>query len=303
MRRHFLLFFILCCGWSAWGQTAGANPFELRHRLPKVIASADTAGRGPVNPFDVVPHRPPAVAVTALERDAGPSARPEFWRPELPRGKSIGKATLFWVLVVIFAFLAFSIALNRTAVERAWRGFLGDNALAVAQREASGLVGATPYFLLYGNFLLNAGFFIFLIVRTLRSDLFNNFGFLLLCMVFAFGVFLSKHLLLGLLRALFDVESEVRRYNFLIIIFNCVLGLFLVPFNFVIAFAAEAYRDFLVFWTLGLVMVFYAYRSLRAARIGVKFLAADQFHFLLYLCSVEIAPVLLLVKLAALPSI
>jgi hypothetical protein len=54
----------------------------------------------------------------------------------------------------------------------------------------------------------------------------------------------------------------------------------------------------LVFWVLGLVSIFYIYRSLRALNIGSKFLVSDQFHFLLYLCTVEVAPVVLLAKLA-----
>lgn len=87
------------------------------------------------------------------------------------------------------------------------------------------------------------------------------------------------------------------------IIFNCVLGLFLVPFNFMIALGAESfYQGLLVFWVLGLVSIFYIYRTLRALNIGSKFLAGDQFHFLLYLCTVEVAPILLLTKFASMQS-
>ena len=72
-----------------------------------------------------------------------------------------------------------------------------------------------------------------------------------------------------------------------------------VPFNFFIAFSAKGdYQLLLVFWMLGLVAIFYAYRALRSAGIGSKILNSSPFHFLLYLCAVEIAPVLLLVKLA-----
>ncbi|MGI9158546.1 MAG: DUF4271 domain-containing protein [Saprospiraceae bacterium] len=36
--------------------------------------------------------------------------------------------------------------------------------------------------------------------------------------------------------------------------------------------------------------------------MGAKFLAGNQFHFLLYLCTVEIAPVAILVKLVLLQT-
>ncbi|MBK8428073.1 MAG: DUF4271 domain-containing protein [Lewinellaceae bacterium] len=123
----------------------------------------------------------------------------------------------------------------------------------------------------------------------------------MICIVGGAAMFLSKHVILAIVRYLFQVEAEVNRYNFLVIIFNCVLGLFLVPFNFMIALGAENfYQGLLVFWVLGLVSIFYIYRSLRALNIGGKFLVGDQFHFFLYLCTVEAAPVLL-TKLAMMP--
>ena len=271
------------------GQNA-ANPFELRYRLPKEAVAGTVSAA--VNPFDVVAHRMPGAAKGLSENSIEP------FRPFsiLPRGGGLSTRALFFMLIAMFGFLTFAIAFKRGIVAKAWRGFLNENALLLAQREASGLVGSTPYYLLYGSFVLNAGMFIFLVIRYFRNEVFNNFPFLLLCITGAAAMFLFKHFLLELVGWLFPVRKEIRRYNFLIIIFNCVLGLFLVPFNLLLAFATDL-RDLLVFWTLGLVAIFYAYRALRSSAIGVKILATDQFHFLLYLCTVEIAPVLLLLKL------
>lgn len=295
IRPAFLCLLFTVIAATAGGQTA-ANPFELKHRLPKIAANGVPAGiSGPVNPFDVVAHRPPGAAKVLAE-----NATQEF-RPSrlLPRhGDTLSGLSLFGILAVIFALMSLSVAANRKSVEKAWRGFLNENGLTVAQREASGFVGTTPYLLLYGSFLLNAGMFMFLVVRVFRKDSFNNMPFVLICMALAGILFISKHLLLQAAGWLFPVEKEVRRYNFLIIIFNCVLGLFLMPFNFLLAFAKDDYKEFLVFWTLGLVAVFYLYRAFRSSRISTKFLADHQFHFLLYLCAVEIAPVFLVIKLA-----
>ncbi len=276
----------------------GGNPFELKNRLPKEVAVTGVVPEGsamPVNPFDVAAHRPPGAAKVLAENVTRP------FRPSrlLPRyGDTLSNLTLFGILAVIFTLMTLSVAANRKSVSRAWRGFLNENGLTVAQREAAGFVGITPYLLLYGSFLLNAGMFLFLIMRIFRKESFNNLPFFFICMAVAAVIFLSKHLMLNATGWLFPVEKEVRRYNFLIIIFNCVLGLFLMPFNFMLAFAQGDYKEFLLFWTLGLVVIFYLYRALRSSRISTKFLADNQFHFLLYLCAVEIAPVLLVVKLA-----
>jgi hypothetical protein len=287
---------------ASWGQKA-ASPFDLRHRLPlTTLLPADSSSDNSEasSPFDLVPHRPPGASRVLSENATEP------FRPfsVMPRGGGLSNGMLFGVLMAMFMVLTLSVAANRGAVGKAWRGFLNDNALALAQREATGLVGSTPYYLLYLNFLLNAGLFIFLVTRFFKKETFNNLPFLLVCVLGGAALFLFKHLIISFLRYLFPIQAEMARYNFLMVIFNCVLGLFLVPFNFLIAFGGGGgeYQGLFVFWTLGLVAIFYAYRSLRAFNVGSKFLGTDLFHFLLYLCTVEIAPVLLLVKLARLQS-
>lgn len=293
-KLSFVLVFVSFCA-VAHGQNA-ANPFELLHRLSKEVLAAEGISLPPANPFDVMAHHPPIASESLGENNT------DAFNPfaVLPRGSGLSGSVLAAILLTAFAFLTFSVASNRNAVGKAWAGFLHDNGFSVAQREASGYVGTTPYYLLYGNFLFNAGIFVFLVTRVFQREAFNNFLFLLICLGGAAAAFLSKHLMLRIMRALFPVDAEVRKYNFLIIIFNCVLGLFLVPFNLFIAFSAKAGSQqlLLVSWMLGLVAIFYAYRSLRASSIGLKFLTQSPFHFLLYFCTVEIAPVLLLVKLA-----
>jgi hypothetical protein len=298
MVRQFLFWLVLggFCA-SAQGQNA-SNPFELFHRLRPEVLAAEGIVLVPTNPFDVVPHRAP-IATEALAEN-----KTEAFKPfaVLPRGGGLSGGVMAALMLAAFAFLTFSVAANRSSVAKAWGGFLHDNGFSVAQREASGFVGITPYYLLYGNFLFNAGIFVFLVTRVFQKENFNNIWFLLICLAGAAAAFLSKHVMIGIVRTLFPVETEMRKYNFLIIIFNCVLGLFLVPFNLLIAFSTKVSSQqlLLVSWMLGLVAIFYAYRSLRASAIGAKFLTQSPFHFLLYLCTVEIAPLLLLVKLALL---
>lgn len=304
---QLLFFFLMAAGLSA--QQRPLNPFDITGRLSKHMLAGNPALVSPDNavaavlpdsarnPFNIVVHRTPGVA-----RGISESIERTFRPLEvLPTGDALSNTFIFWFLVALVAFLSFSVATKRGVVIKAWRGFLNDNALNLAQREASGFTGNTPYLLLYVSFLLNAGVFIFLIARFFNQKAFNNLGFLAVCLAGSGVLLLSKHALLRFVGWIYPVAAEVRRYNFLITIFNCVLGLFLLPFNFLVAFVRD-YGGFMVFWTLGLAAVFYAYRSVRAAAIGQKFLSGHLFHFLLYLCTVEIAPVVILVKLAMLAS-
>ncbi|MBK8555629.1 MAG: DUF4271 domain-containing protein [Lewinellaceae bacterium] len=288
----FLLLGLFMSTGSLFGQQA--NPFDLQYRLPE---TARIAPEGTGNPFDLVPHKVPGADLSLVETVAAKgTVGPVF---QLPQRNTLAPGAMFGILVVVLIFFTIAVGVDRATVGKAWRSFLNENALTIAQRDALGLAGNTPYFLLYANFLLNAGIFIFLIVQALSSSAYNNFMFLLICFGIALGVFLSKHLMIRLASWLLPIKTEAKRYNFLITIFNCVLGLFLVPFNFLIAFLLD-YKDFLVFWVIGLAILFYGYRSVRAISIGSSFLAGHQFHFLLYLCTVEIAPLLILIKLTML---
>ena len=287
MHKYPILWLLLLIFYvPGWSQDT-VNPFELRHRLAVVTEGEDLLG-----PFDMVRHRPPGATEEFVEMTRKPTLPLDRLRN---RGK-LSNPALFSILVGGLLFFTFAVGSNRAAVGRAWRSFLNENALSIAQRDATGLAGNTPYYMLYANFLINAGIFAFLMVQSLNEDeAFNNGLFLLLCMGLSAVVFLSKHILLYLVGVLFPVKSEVQRYNFLITIFNCVLGLFLVPFNFLIAFLLE-YKDFLLFWAVGLALIFYGYRTFRAMFIGSKYLSGNQFHFLLYLCTVEIAPLVIFIK-------
>ncbi len=282
---------------NLFGQATGApSPFDLTHRLPKELLATTATGENVFkNPFDVRPHLAPGAEKNSLvKKTEGKSFIKSIG---LPKGQSSSKTFLFWALVVTLFFLAFSISVNRSAVVKAWRGFLNNSSLTMAHRESLTQSGAIPYLLLYINFLLNAGVFLFLILRSFKGENFNNPAMLAVC-VFAIGLIFSfKHLLLRLVGWLFPVAAEVNRYNFTIVVFNCVLGFFLMPFNFLIAFSGD-FQSFLIFWTIGLVAIFYGYRILRSILIGSKFLVGSQFHFLLYLCAAEIAPVLILFKMA-----
>lgn len=286
--------------WCPCAAQNASNPFEILSRLSEEarLITAEGTIAVVVNPFDVVVHKPPGIA----QKLAGNETRPLTPSSVIPRGGGMASSVIFWVLVLISGFAAFSIAANRSAVTKSWMSFLSDNGLNVVQREAFSLSGTTPYYLLYASFVLNAGLFCFLVFRSFQGQEFNNFSFLLLCMFGAAFSFLFKHMMIKTTGWLFPVQKETQRYNFLMIVFNCILGLFLLPFNFVLAFASDDYRLFLVFWTLGLVGIFYIYRAYRALGIGAKFLGTDQFHFLLYLCTVEIAPVLLLIKWATMQT-
>jgi Domain of unknown function (DUF4271) len=299
MRLGFVISILFCwVFYTASGQSAVAgNPFEVSSRLPSVSMDSAGVSSGMSNPFDVVPHRIPGVS-SVLESAA--NSKTEVQSIQLPKGNTIPKSFVFGILVLFLTFFTLAVGSNRSILLKAWRSFLSSNALNIAQREASGFSGNSPYLFLYINFLLNAGVFAYLIVQSLNSDgQLNNYAVFFLCLLGAIVVFVGKHLAILLLTWLFpNIAADLNRYNFLIIAFSCVLGFFLIPFNFVIAFAGtQNWQFFVTLWLIALAAIFIIYGVFRAFSLGTKYLFSYPLHFLLYLCAAEILPVLLLIKL------
>ncbi len=278
------------------GQNA-ANPFELQPRLPDT--SADSVAAIPVstNPFDIIKVRPadqpaangPGFRLRVEKRDKPLSAKEK---------ETNYRRFLFVSILIMFIVLTLIVTIFRILIEKIWKAFINDNLLNQLHREqSSGL--AVAYLVLYLLFFINGGLFAFLAARHFGIAVStSNLYSLLLCMGGIAGFMLAKHFVLWLVGFVFPIGKEVDAYQFTIMIFNIVIGLILVPVVLIIAYAPPSITGLVVFGALGLLGLIYLFLGLRGLFIGNRFMADNKFHFLLYLCAVEIAPLLVIYKIA-----
>jgi Domain of unknown function (DUF4271) len=273
------------------------NPFELEHRLREALAElANSGGQGtnlislPMNPFDVVPHKAPTSAVQE------PKVKNKKGKLELRPQPYTRKVFVLGLLFSLVAFLGLTFSLRRAVASKTWQAFFSNNFLKQAQRDYSGMIGAAPYYLLYVHFIINLGLFVFLTIRAFTGNQFNSFPFMLLCIGAVGGGYLLKHLVVSVSGSLFDAKEQASQYNFLILVFSCILGLFLLPANFFLALR-ENTSTILPFWVASMILVFYVFRWFRSVGLFGSFVAKNLFHFLLYLCAVEILPAAILIKM------
>lgn len=294
----FLLFAFLMFAGFAVGQTTDTlNPFDLAPRLSSP-ATASTSVQTPQsfqssdNPFDLS-------APTQAGRKKSQSKA--FTKSAAPRPKPSAAqypGFLLGAILVSLLLLTFFITFFRGVYGRAYQATLNDNLLNQAYRDRqSGAVQA--FVILYSMFFINAGLFLFLLLKHENVELPGSTHLvnLLLCIAGVTALFLLKHLVLWIVGAIFPITKEISAYSFTIMVFGIMLGLFLGPVNFLIAYAPEAWTDYLIKGTLAIMVLTYLLRSLRGAFIANNYLLYYKFHFLLYLCTVEIAPTLALVKI------
>lgn len=290
MRWALVLLFPFCVS----GQE---NPFELAPRLerpagealpeeePSVAIEADTG-----NPFDLrsAPARPEA---------ARPSPPTPMVEPAVERSPSRYRRIKLFIILAILVLLSFLITVLRSLVNKSFRAIFNDNVMNQLYRDQEGR-GLSPFVALYGLFFLNTGVFVFFLLQFFDVVLPLNYLLLLLsCIGAVSGLFLFKHAILRFIAYTFPVEKEVSRYNFNIIVFGIVIGLFLVPVNIFMAYASDESRPFIVWAAIGIIGAIYFFRYLRSLLIANNFIRFHFFHFFLYFCTVELAPALFLFKI------
>lgn len=110
-------------------------------------------------------------------------------------------------------------------------------------------------------------------------------------------IYLVKFIALKIVGWIFNVSAAADAYLFMVFIINKVIGIFLVPFNVLLAFTHEpVYSIVLLISWVGLTCL-YLYRfalGRAAARNEIKF---NIFHFLIYVAAFEVAPLVLIYRL------
>jgi len=279
-----------------FGQVEDANPFDLTPRIKAAKEAERAAGNlvgVPANPFDIVRSKPvplPDVEVEISE------AEKEYINVEAE--KENFRQFFFIIFMGMLLLFAISFTLFRNSFAKAWRAFLNDNMLTQVHRE-QGSIANLPYLLMNFLFFINLTLFIMLAAYNFNLALMNkgNWGTFFIILGGVSSVFILKHLFIKIIASVFPISKEMSLYAFTVTIFCAVLGFFLIPLNAFMAYAPDS-LIISAFWiTAGVILITYLFRSLRALFISGRYVASHQFHFLLYICTVEIAPFLVLIRL------
>ncbi len=153
------------------------------------------------------------------------------------------------------------------------------------------------------SFIMNIGFVVsFSLMTTLV--IFNahllpiNFweGFFYMCLFFL-GLYIGKYICLTIAGYIFNTIELVQTYIFVVFMINKVLGILLIPFIGILAFAKPFLHPFAIWGASLLMVLLLLYRYLFSLTSVRNKLHVSSFHFFLYLCAFEIIPLLILYKL------
>ncbi len=274
------------------------SPFDLIPRLDEAarkvalgIVDTVSAGEGglaisTVNPFDIIRDgsRQPTVqridpiVAAGLERVPGTAVGAE---------RSTFDTLLVFVLLILLSVTYFS---QGGALRRIFEAAFNQNSLSRLLREQQ----RSSYYVWAALGALVLSSFVYVSVRELRPEWLSTRwsaldGFILVVL----GLTLAKLGALQVLRSAFPLDKPVERYQMLILFWLGILGVVTFPLLVLVSFAPEAIA-MAVAWTAGpIVAVALLLRSVTAFASAGRLAARYPGHFLLYLCALEIGPLLI----------
>lgn len=153
-----------------------------------------------------------------------------------------------------------------------------------------------PYILLFLIFSFSMGLFVSIYFSSVESAAFltvNNF--LKLSLVIG-GLFIAKLIFIRIIAVIFQAEKVARSYITVlyIVYFNSMM--FLIPLLILALFLPFEYLDYLMIIMIVGALFLFTYRMIRTALNLLGSLKFSIFYLILYLCALEIAPILILVK-------
>lgn len=208
-----------------------------------------------------------------------------------------GKELLFYViisLVMVFALLkmGFSKYFNDL-----FRVFFRTT---LKQRQIREQLMQTPLpsLLFNGFFVASGGMYAAFMLHHFGFTTVKSFWMLYLyCCIGLSVIYFVKFIGLIICGWLFNMRKAADSYTFIVFIINKVIGITLLPFIVLLAFTDGAIFDIALVLSWCVVGALFLYRFIlgfAAIRNEVRF---NLFHFFLYLCAFEIAPLLLIYKL------
>lgn len=106
-----------------------------------------------------------------------------------------------------------------------------------------------------------------------------------------------KILIVRMIGFIFQNQKEVKEYSMMIFLFCNIAGLFLLPIVVCIAFVKDVSPLYFIYSGLGIYVLLLFVRVLRGIIIGINSTRVSKFYLFLYLCTLEILPFVIMVKL------
>ncbi len=153
-----------------------------------------------------------------------------------------------------------------------------------------------PSLLLNLFFILSAGTYVALLVNHYQVISLSFLNVFLYCIAGLAVLYASKYLLISFSGWVFNVKEAASTYIFAVYLVNKILGILLVPFIFLLAFASNQIIEISTTISVLLIILIFLYRYIISYSPVRREVKVSPLHFILYVLAFEILPLLFIYK-------
>jgi hypothetical protein len=231
---------------------------------------------------------------------------PYFHHPYIAFGKSPvymvmkeraprSKDMVFYLLVGLLFFVAFTRSLFPKYFQNTFRLFF-QTTFRQKQTRDQLLQQGLGSLLLNLLFFFSAAIYLALVLQHYKLAIYPFWQLLLYSCLMLLALYVGKFIFLTFAGWIFNVKEGAQTYIFIVFLINKIIGVMLIPFILVIAFSEGPLVDAAVTASVILIALLFFYRYFVSLKSFRRDLHINPFHFFLYLCGVEIVPLLVIGK-------
>jgi len=205
------------------------------------------------------------------------------------------KDTVFYLLVGLLFFVAFTRLLFPKYFQNTFRLFF-QTSFRQKQTRDQLLQQSLGSLLLNLLFFFSSACYLTLVLEYNDWTIFPFWKLLLYSLILLAVLYIGKFIFLRFAGWVFNAKEGAETYIFIVFLINKIIGVMLIPFILVIAFAEPSLADTAITASVILLIMLFIYRYIVSLKSFRRDLHISPFHFFLYLCGVEIVPLLVIGK-------
>jgi hypothetical protein len=199
------------------------------------------------------------------------------------------------ILLICFVLLAWGRLFSRRRLDMIFRAVFAKNYANQLIREGN-LFNERIGLVLFLIYLMVLSLFVYLAIPLITKATLPLSGGILYLLIIGFfiGLWFLKVIIVKTLSRLFNTSEHSRELLANMYLFNLFAGIILLP---LVSCMAFAHLEIFFYISLILIGLIYTFRIFREAIIGFMVIKFSVFHLLLYLCTLEILPLIVLAKI------
>ncbi len=266
------------------GMAQEYNPFELEERLEQNISQGERVPANKANPFEIEYTKPIGV-------DLQKTQEKEQMKERFTKRERRENNLEFWVILMIALAFSFAVSFYRIFLNNLSKSLFNINMMERFHRDRKYF--QLPLTIFYILFFANLSYFICILMNKFWAIPFE-LKRLSLVLLIVVSAYLAKHALLAFSDFVLQIGKEIRVYNFSVRIYGIATGIALMPVNIVFSLEYQGLEIILIYLALAIIGLILILRLTRGLLLARPYLPLHLFHFFVYLCTIEIAPIVMI---------